>query len=314
MIKQKGELAGLNKSHNNTIAENEKVQQTLREELNASKSTIASLEKQQTTTDKEIQALKQSDEIKAQVLASLQTDRSKLEEAVSLLKSNYVKSQEATQNEIASSKEIKSKLEALEQAQQQQKDSLQIATDSGKMTEDALNEAQVALKDLEEEKQRIIATMSERLVESEKKVTTLEASIDEVSEEVKVKDTELLALKGNSQLRSLQGKFDTLDAKYQKLLRPARSSKGKFIVSVTYKKRGGEKIIRLKPSPTGNYKTVTKKELHETLAKLRKKHKADLYMKVIIPETSGLSYSEAWKFTSNLQKRYDYYHQPDKSK
>ncbi len=314
VIKQKDELAELNKSHNNALAENEKTQQTLREELNTSKSTIATLEEQQTVKEKEVEALKKSGEIKTQVLASLQSDRSKLEGVVTLLKTDYAKSQEATQNEIAQAQELKSKLEALEQTQQQQKESLQTATDSRKMTKDALNEAQVALKELEEEKQRIITTMSEKLIESEKKVTTLEASVDEVSEEIKAKNSELLALKDNSQLRSLQGKYDTLDAKYQKLLRPARSSKGKFIVSVTYKKKGEKRIIRLKPSPTGSYKTVSKKELHKVLAKLKAKHKTELYIKVIIPETSGLSYSEAWKFTSNLQKKYDYYHQPDKSK
>ena len=314
VIKQKDELAELNKLHNNTLAENEKIQQTLREELNVSKSTIASLEKQQTSTEKEIETLKQSDEIKSQVLVSLQSERTKLEEAVSLLKTDYAKSQEATQNEVTQSEEIKSKLAALMQAQQQQKDSLETATNSGKMTKDALNEAQTALKELEEEKQRIIISMSEKLAESEEKVTSLETSINEVSKKIKAKDSEISSLKDNTQLLSLQGKYDSLDAKYQKLLRPARSSKGKFIVSVTYKKKAGKRIIRLKPSPTGSYKTVTKKELDATLAKLKAKHKADLYMKVIIPETSGLSYSEAWKFTSNIQKKYDYYHQPDKSK
>ncbi len=314
VIKQKDELVELNKSHNNALAENEKTQQTLREELTASKSSIATLEEQKKIKDKEVEALKQSDEIKTQVLASLQADRSKLETAVSLLKTNYAKSKEETQNEITQAQKLKAKLEVLELAQQQQNDSLQTVTNSRKMTKDALNQAQVTLKELEEEKQRIITAMSNKLIESEKKVSTLEASINEVNEEIKAKNTELLALKDNSQLRSLQGKYDTLDAKYQKLLRPARSSKGKFIVSVTYKKKGGKRIIRLKPSPTGSYKTVSKKELNKVLAKLKAKHKTDLYIKVIIPETSGLSYSEAWKFTSNLQKKYDYYLQPDKSK
>ncbi len=314
VIKQKAELIALNKSHNNTIAENEKTQQSLREELNTSELTITSLEKKQKSNGEEVQALKKSDEIKTQVLASLQLDRSKLENALGLLKSDYAKSQEATQNEIASAEEIRSKLAILKKKQQKQTDSTQAATHSVKMAHDALNQAQVAIKELEEEKQRIISTMDEKLAESEKKASTLAGSVDEVSEKLKAKETEILALKDNKQLLSLQGKYDTLDAKYQKLLRPARSSKGKFIVSVTYKKRGGKRIIRLKQSPAGSYKTVTKQQLHKVLAKLKTKHKADLYIKVIIPETSGLSYSEAWKFTSNLQKKYDYYHQPDSSK
>jgi hypothetical protein len=32
-------------------------------------------------------------------------------------------------------------------------------------------------------------------------------------------------------------------------------------------------------------------------------------VKVVIPEESGLSYNEAWKFTFTLLEQYDYYHQ-----
>ena len=314
VIKQKEGLAELNKSQNNTLAENEKAQQNLRQELNASKSNITTLEDQQTAKDKEISELKEADKIKSQVLASLQTDRSKLEKAVISLKSDIAKSQEATKSEAVLTQEIKSKLEVLTKAQKQKEDSLIAATNSEKMIQDALKAEQTALKESEEEKQRIIVAMNEKLIESDEKVTSLETSLSDMTQKTKAKDTELLALKDNSQLRSLQGKYDSLDAKYQKLLRPARSSKGKFIVSVSYKKIGNKRVIRLKQSPIGSYKTVTKKELHKALAKLKAKHKTNLYMKVIIPETSGLSYSEAWKFTSNLQKRYDYYHQPDKNK
>jgi len=49
----------------------------------------------------------------------------------------------------------------------------------------------------------------------------------------------------------------------------------------------------------------------KALEKLKKKHKSDLYVKIIIPEKSGLSYNEAWRFTTNLQQKYDYYFQPD---
>jgi hypothetical protein len=38
-----------------------------------------------------------------------------------------------------------------------------------------------------------------------------------------------------------------------------------------------------------------------------------LYVKVIIPDNSGLSYNEAWRFTNDMLTRYDYYSQPDSS-
>lgn len=141
------------------------------------------------------------------------------------------------------------------------------------------------------------------------KLTDLESEIskkDDVIKSLKKRQSE-----GESQLVSLQGEYDTLDSKYQKLLRPARSSKGKYIVSVTYKKVGSKKTIRLKPGPKASYKTVSKSEMAKALEKLKKKHKSDLYVKIIIPEKSGLSYNEAWRFTTNLQQKYDYYFQPD---
>jgi len=141
------------------------------------------------------------------------------------------------------------------------------------------------------------------------KISDLESAIskkDDVIKSLKKRQSEV-----ESQLVSLQGEYDTLDTKYQKLLRPARSSKGKYIVSVTYKKIGGKKTIRLKSGPKASYKTVSKREMAKALEKLKKKHKSDLYVKIIIPEKSGLSYNEAWRFTTNLQQKYDYYFQPD---
>ena len=298
-FEQKNKLALLNKAQNSTIAENEKEQKALQQALNSSKSAIETLEKKQATNEKEVLKLTEADVLKSKVLASLQTDRSDLEKKVSLL-------EEASQ----SSKVSKVQLDELKKLQQ-------TAIDSGKMTEDALQAAQDSLKESEEEKQRIILSLSTKLTKSEEKVKSLKASVAKITKQSEDKDKKLLVLEegdGNAKLRSLQGEYDTLDEKYQKLLRPARSSKGKHVVSVSYKKKSGKRIIRLRSGPDASYKTVTKSELHKALEGLKKKHKADLYMKVIIPETSGLSYSEAWKFTSNLQRKYDYYHQPDTKK
>ena len=297
------------------IAEIKKSQQSLQEKLNTSKATISSLEQQQIAKGKEVERLKQSDDIKNQMLTSLQRDRSKLENAMSLLKTDIIKLQEKNQKEIILSKEKQVELDALKTAQEQQKGLLIDVTNTGQKIESDLKTALTGLK----ESKRIISAMNNTIIESEKKISLLEASINELNDvvaakntQIKEKDGKLLALKNNTQLRSLQDKYDTLDAKYKKLLRPARSSEGKFIVSITYKKKNEKRIIRLKSSPTGSYKTVTKKELDKTLAKLKAKYQTDLYIKVIIPETSGLSYSEAWKFTSNVQKKYDYYYQTDK--
>ena len=308
-FEQKNKLALLNKTQNSTIAENEKKLQVLEQALNISKSTIESLEKKQAANEKEVLKLTEASALKEKVFASLQKDRSDLEKQVSLLQADHSKAQEAQEK----SNEIQAKFDALIKSQQQQKDTLQAATNSEKMTEGALQTAQDSLKELEEEKE----SMSTKLAESEEEIASLKASVAEMEKQVEEKDAKILAFKENNvheKLRSLQGEYDALDAKYQKLLRPARSSKGKYVVSISYKKRSGKRVIRLKSGPDASYKTVTKSELHESLRALKKKHKTDLYLKIIIPKTSGLSYSEAWKFTSNLQQKYDYYHQPEAKK
>ncbi|MEE9309863.1 MAG: hypothetical protein V3U64_02500 [Cocleimonas sp.] len=312
VMKQKNALSKQNKLQNNAIAENEKLQQTLRQELTASKSAITSLEGQKVINEKERSELEETGKIKTQILENLQVERSKLENIVATLQSDYEKSQEATVSKTALAQEVQEKLELLLKGQLQQQEALKAAINTEKMTQDSLKLAQTTLKDSEDEKQRIIVAMNEKLVDSEKKLSTLVLTVSDITAKNKAKESELLALKDNPKLRSLQGKYDTLDAKYQKLLRPARSSKGKFVVSVSYKKKAGKNTIRLKVGPNANYITVTKQALHKTLVSLKAKHKTDLYLKVIIPESSGLSYNEAWKFTSNLQKQYDYYHQADK--
>jgi len=57
-----------------------------------------------------------------------------------------------------------------------------------------------------------------------------------------------------------------------------------------------------------NYTLVSRKQLHARLAKLKKSHPETLYVRIIIPEQSGLSYNEAWNFMRGLLQKYDYYH------
>ncbi|OQX05526.1 MAG: hypothetical protein BWK73_33420 [Thiothrix lacustris] len=107
-------------------------------------------------------------------------------------------------------------------------------------------------------------------------------------------------------LLSLQGEFTELDQKYQKLLKPARSAKGKQVVEVVYSKNGYS--IR-KPGETAA-RSVNRSALDSELSALKTQYNADLYVKVIIPDNSSLSYNEAWRFTSEMLKKYDYYSEP----
>ena len=110
-------------------------------------------------------------------------------------------------------------------------------------------------------------------------------------------------------LSSLENDFGTLKTKYEKLIKPARTSKDKYIVSVDYERIKGKERILIKGASDEKYTVVTKKQLHSKLASLKKKHPKDLYVRIIIPEKSGLTYNEAWTFMRGLLTKYDYYYQ-----
>jgi len=107
----------------------------------------------------------------------------------------------------------------------------------------------------------------------------------------------------------LQGEYEDLRVKYDRLIRPARSAKGKYVVTVRYWKENGSEQLRFKDAGEEDYRVVTRKELHRRLSKVKADQAGKLYVKLIIPDDSGLSYNEAWGFTLDILDKYDYYHQ-----
>ena len=112
-------------------------------------------------------------------------------------------------------------------------------------------------------------------------------------------------------LQTLKDEFDSLDVKYQKLVRPARSSEGKHVVSVWFSKQTGREVYRIRDGSAGAFTNTTRRNMAATLSALKDKYGKELYVKVIIPENSGLSYSDAWRFTTEMQREFDYYYQDD---
>ncbi len=102
--------------------------------------------------------------------------------------------------------------------------------------------------------------------------------------------------------------FSSLEDKYLKLVRPARSSMGKQVVSVQVLKVDGETRYLVKAVGGSSWRTLPKTELFEILARLKDQLGDDLYIKVVIPDNSGLSYNEAWGFTKEVLSEFDYYY------
>lgn len=141
----------------------------------------------------------------------------------------------------------------------------------------------------------------------------LRSTYDEQSRELQTAQDRLVILSEEKdaqsrQLVSLEADYSSLKVKYDKLVKPARTAKGKYVVEVNYQKINGKGRIRFKDAGDNSYTTLSSEQLHSKLAALKKAHPKQLYIKIIIPEDSGLSYSEAWEFMKSILHKYDYYY------
>ena len=141
----------------------------------------------------------------------------------------------------------------------------------------------------------------------------LRSSYEQQSDELKKSRDTIIVLSEQkdsqaNELASLKNEFGSLKVKYDKLIKPARTAKGKYVVEVNYQKVKGNRRIRFKDAGDSDYRTVNLEELNTILTKLKKEHDKKLYIKIIIPEDSGLSYNEAWEFMKGLLEKYDYYY------
>lgn len=159
-----------------------------------------------------------------------------------------------------------------------------------------------------------IASLSSRITSMEENLSQLNIDVEQKQKELDEERQKIVIItqerdSHSRQLASLQDDFGSLKVKYDKLIKPARTAKGKYVVSVNYERIKNKERIRFKDSGDKNYTVVTEKQLHSKLAQLKKQHPKKLYIKIVIPKESGLTYNEAWTFMKDLLNKYDYYYQ-----
>ncbi|HGG58931.1 MAG TPA: hypothetical protein ENK26_03315 [Gammaproteobacteria bacterium] len=113
-------------------------------------------------------------------------------------------------------------------------------------------------------------------------------------------------------LARLRDEYASLETKYQKLVKPARTSKGKYVVSLRYHRNNGEHVIELKQPDDTQFSRYSIKRMHELLSSLKSEYDDKLYIRIIFPDNSDLTYKEAWNFTNEILNKYDYYYQDRK--
>jgi len=134
-----------------------------------------------------------------------------------------------------------------------------------------------------------------------------QATISQLSEEKSQLAQDIAAY--NQQLLTLKGDYETVKSKYEELIKPARTARGKHIAQVYYVKGEDGNVIRYRQPGDAGFSRLSLAEVEDRLAKLKRQYGKDLYVKIIIPEDSGLTYNEAWQFMRNLLVKYDYYYQ-----
>jgi chromosome segregation ATPase len=156
-------------------------------------------------------------------------------------------------------------------------------------------------------------TLEEENLKKAAIINQQEINLIEQNTLLSTKDIEISSLQrfkaqNNEKLDSLNTQFKVLKVKYDKLVKPARSSKGKIVIEVVYNKVN--KILKadLKLPNVKTFKNLSDKVLHKKLTQLKKQHGKNLYIRIIFPKDSGLSYDEAWKFTNDILQKYDYYY------
>lgn len=163
-------------------------------------------------------------------------------------------------------------------------------------------------------KQELLAQLQSVQQHSTTRYAEARAQIDQLNESIRHRRLENAALQkladaSGTKFRSLQEEYDSLDAKYRTLARPARSPAGKYAVDVWILKSGDRHHFRLREPTQTAPVDHTQAELHQRLANLKEKQGGNLYTKIIIPEYSRLSHNEAWRLTQEILRGYDYYYQ-----
>lgn len=178
-----------------------------------------------------------------------------------------------------------------------------IITSENQSIQNTLLESNRQITDLSGQIQQLQIELGSLRSNIAKQASELKESRDQIIILTREKDSQ------TSALINIEATYDQLKVKYDKLIKPARTAKGKHVVEVHHQRVDGAERIRFKGENDTAYRTVTAKELHAELKKAKKEHPKSLYIKIIIPKDSGLSYNEAWTFMKGLLEKYDYYYQ-----
>ncbi len=234
--------------------------------------------------------------------ATLEEQLINMQHQLSLLRMQLMRSQEEKQQlsqHLQSTQDMLSQQKNHYHELEKKLDYTKIDLENSIMERDQLSQQILTLQLAKEQLQKELLREKQANIQWEERNTKASQSIQQLQQEI---------FTFQQNIQKLNKKYQGLEVQYKKLIRPARSPKGKYVVEVRYEKIQKRKRIQIKYPEDKQYHAIHLEQLEKTLQKLQKDKKNHLYIKIIIPDRSGLSYNEAWSFTTKLLK-YDYYHQ-----
>ncbi len=219
----------------------------------------------------------------------------------------------AANAQVASTSSQNRNLQARLQALQNQIDMLHLQLLNAGEENDTLTSQLAQARGALTQAQAATQQARDALSQEHDKNSGLTAQLAELNQQSSQQQTRIQSLeaaqqKAADQLSALQGVYGDLKVKYDKLVRPARTAVGKYVVAVRILRRNGA-IRRFVQSPQQKqFVAVSQAGMYSMLDKLHAAHPNDMYVRIIFPDNSGLSYSEAWAITETLLKKYDYYY------
>ena len=151
-------------------------------------------------------------------------------------------------------------------------------------------------------------------IQRERELLEVQREIERMQQESQLRERRFVEVEAEQrqtqeEMDLLQKEYDLMNEKYTALIRPARSSLGKAVAAVRYRKVDGQPSFMIRSPTDGAFRAVEQQEMHRILAQLKQEYGGELFVRVVIPTDSNLSYQEAWQFSIDMLEQYDYYYQ-----
>jgi len=239
----------------------------------------------------------------AQQKAQLAERLTEAESDVERLRMELLLAREERAREARKRHETETQLSGVTERAKTLAEQLTQASDRASQLKQQADVAKQQLSALQAEHQSLVS----RFRESSQRVSQLEA--EQAERQATIAELRESADTSEHQLALTRDEFSRLKQKYDRLIRPARTTAGKHVVEVRYSKPGKDFLTEIRDEGQKSFSKVTSADLHSRLAKLKAENPGKLFVRVLFPEESGLSYNEAWTFTQDLLQKYDYYAQ-----